>query len=68
MLKLRDLMIFLAGAEFFHTIMHLLVPLMIKLPLDLKFMVLTPTINITAFIVNAVITVVLLALAVRFSN
>lgn len=60
MFKLRDIVIFFAGAEFFHTISHIILPYFISLPIDMKFMVLTSTINVLAVIINAVITIALL--------
>ena len=60
MLKLRDVVIFFAGAEFFHTLSHIILPYFIDLPINMKFIVLTPTINVWAIIINAVITIALL--------
>lgn len=60
MFNLRDIIIFLAGAEFFHTISHFILPYFVSLPVDMKFMVFTSTINIWAMIINAAITVALL--------
>lgn len=65
MLKLRDVLIFLAGAEFFHTLSHIILPFFITLPIDLRFMVFTPSWNIWAIIINAAITVLLLWWASR---
>ena len=65
MFKLRDVVIFFAGAEFFHTISHIILPYFIALPLDMKFFTFTTTINIWAIIINAVITFALLWWAYR---
>jgi hypothetical protein len=64
---LRDVVIFLAGAEFFHTISHIVMPYFISLPIDMKFMVMTSTMNNYAIGVNAVITILLLWWAWRLS-
>lgn len=68
MLRLRDVVIFFAGAEFFHTLSHIILPYFINLPVDMKFMLLTPTINTLAIIINAVITVALLWWAHRLKR
>jgi len=65
MVKLRDVVIFFAGAEFFHTISHFILPYFINLPIDMKFMVFTPTINVWAIVINAIITIALLWWAYR---
>lgn len=67
MITLRDVVIFFAGFQFFHTIDHLIIPFYIKLPYDLGFMVLTPTINFWAIIINAFITLLLLWWAYKLS-
>lgn len=65
MLKLREVVIFVAGAEFFHTLSHVILPYFVSLPINMKFMILTPTINVWAIIINTVITVALLWWASR---
>lgn len=60
MFKLRDIIIFIAGAEFFHTLSHIFLPLFVNLPLNLSFMTLTPTLNIWTIIINAIVTVLLI--------
>lgn len=60
MFSFRDLIIFLAGAQFFHTISHIMLAFCIKLPLDFKFGVLTKKLNLFAIIVNALTTILLL--------
>lgn len=65
MLKLRDVVIFFAGAEFFHTLSHVILPYFISLPLNMGFMMFTHTLNIGAIVINAVLTIVLLWWASR---
>lgn len=60
MCSLRDVVIFFAGAEFFHTISHILLPYFITLPIDMKFMQFSVTFNYWAIAINAVITIALL--------
>lgn len=62
---LRDIVIFIAGAEFFHTLSHIILPYFITLPLDIKFFTFTSTINLLAVMVNAIITLLLLWWAYR---
>ena len=65
MLKLREVLIFLAGAEFLHTLSHLFLASYATLPLDFKFMILTPSLNFWAMIINGTLTAVLLIWASR---
>lgn len=65
MSKLRDVVIFLAGAEFFHTLSHIILPYFITLPLNMEFMILTPSLNMWTIIINAIITIALLWWASR---
>lgn len=60
MCTLRDVVIFFAGFEFFHTLSHIFMPMMITLPLQTKIVLLTPNLNIWAIIINAVITIALI--------
>lgn len=60
MSSLRDIVIFIAGAEFFHTISHIILPFFITLPINIGFMQLTPAFNYWAIAINAIITVILL--------
>lgn len=60
MFSLRDFVIFLAGAEFFHTLSHFLLFYFLKLPMDMKVVVLTPSLNIWAIVINGIITILLL--------
>lgn len=65
MLKLREVLIFLAGAEFLHTLSHLFLAFYATLPLDFKFMILTPSLNFWAIIINGTFTVLLLIWAAK---
>ncbi len=60
MCKLRDVVIFFAGAEFFHTISHIFLPYFITMPLDMRFMILTTKLNFWVIGINAIITIALL--------
>jgi len=63
MFSLKNVLIFFAGAEFFHTLSHILLPFFVQLPLETRVIHLTPTFNMWAIIINAIITLVLLWLA-----
>lgn len=65
MIKLRDALIFLAGAEFFHTLSHIILPYIVTLPLNMDFMILTPSLNKWVIIINAIITIALIWWASR---
>lgn len=56
MFSLKNVLIFFAGAEFFHTLSHILLPFFVKLPLETKLILLTSTLNTWAIIINALIT------------
>lgn len=60
MFSLKNILIFLAGAEFFHTLSHILLPFFVELPVETKVIHLTFTLNVWAIIINAIITLVLL--------
>ena len=60
MFSLRDVVVFFAGAVFFHTISHIMLPNFIALPWDMNFMILTKTMNYWIIGVSAVITLLLL--------
>lgn len=68
MCKLKDVLLFVAGAEFFHTLSHIILPYFIPLPLSMRFMVLTPNLNYWAIGINAVITIVLLVWASKIKR
>lgn len=65
MLKLRDVLIFFAGAEFFHTLSHIVLPYFISMPLNMGFMTFTPILNTWAIVINALLTIILLWWASR---
>lgn len=60
MIKLRDFIIFLAGAFFLHTISHAMLPYMVTMPWDLGFMTLTQTSNYWIIAISALLTILLL--------
>ncbi len=60
MCTLRDIVIFFAGAAFFHTLSHIILPYFVSMPLDIGIMVLTPTLNLWIIGINALITLALL--------
>lgn len=68
MWSLRDVILFLAGAEFFHTIFHFILPYIVELPLQLNFVELTPNLNYAMILVNALITALLLFWAYRLKT
>lgn len=60
MIKLRDVVVFLAGAEFFHAISHIILPYFIALPIHTNIIEVTSTVNYVAIFINAIITLLLL--------
>jgi hypothetical protein len=68
MFKLRDVIIFIAGAEFFHTISHIILPFFISLPLHTNIIEVTPTVNLVAILINTIITLLLLWWAKKLSR
>ncbi|VVC75425.1 hypothetical protein AQUSIP_07150 [Aquicella siphonis] len=65
MIRLRDFLIFLAGAAFFHTISHAMLPYFVALPWPLGFMTLTQYGNYWIIAGSALMTVLLLWWASR---
>lgn len=63
MFTLKYWLIFLAGAAFFHTISHLILPYYIELPFHLKDFTLTKQLNDWAIWGSAALTIILLWLA-----
>ncbi|MFV0339867.1 MAG: hypothetical protein ACK5MA_04435 [Parachlamydiaceae bacterium] len=61
--SIRDIVVFFAGFQTFHTLSHLLIAFTINLPLQTKYMTLTSTMNTWAIFVNGIITLVLFWLA-----
>lgn len=64
-MSLKDIVIFFAGAEAFHTLSHIFLAYAVKFPLDLNFTVLTATMNLWAIVINGLITIALLWWASR---
>ena len=60
MCKLRDIVIFVAGAEFFHTLSHIALPYIVPMPLHVFNMVLTYDTNMWIVGINTIITIALL--------
>lgn len=60
MVSFRDFIVFLSGAEFFHTLVHVFLHYYEPLPLDLKITVLTPEFNNWSIIINFLITIALM--------
>jgi hypothetical protein len=68
MFTLRDVVIFLAGAVFFHTLSHIILPYLIALPMHIGYFEFTRAMNIMTIIINAIITIALLWWAARLSK
>lgn len=68
MCTFRDVVIFVAGAEFFHTLTHIILPHIVKLPIDMHYVVLTSKANYWAIGINAAITIVLLIWASKIKS
>jgi hypothetical protein len=68
MFSLKNVLIFLAGAEFWHTFTHTVFAYVKPFPLDLKLIVLTSTLNMWGIIINGIITIALLWWASRLKN
>jgi hypothetical protein len=68
MLTLKNVLIFLAGAAFFHGISHLLLPFYVELPLQGKGFTLTTMINLWTIIVSGSLTIALLWLASKLKG
>jgi hypothetical protein len=63
--KLRDVVVFLAGAEFFHTLSHVMLAYSVTFPWQTKHMLVTQAVNNKAILINAAVTVALLWWASR---
>ncbi len=68
MFNLKNVVIFVAGMQFFHTLDHIFLAYVNSFPLNLKIIVLTSTFNTVAIIINAITTVALLWWASRLSK
>lgn len=64
----RDFIIFIAGAEFFHTISHIFIGLYIELPLQTNLIEITSSLNTWMILFNASITIILISCAVKLSK
>lgn len=56
----RDIIIFLAGLEFWHTFTHIFFAFFVALPLDTKLIKMTRTKNRWGVIINGFITIALI--------
>jgi hypothetical protein len=56
----KEIFIFLAGAEAFHTLCHLYISMAVNLPIQLGSIILTRQTNTYAIIINAAATIGLL--------
>jgi len=65
MLSKRDIIIFFAGAEAFHTLVHILFSMAGTLPIKFFNFLLTPQLNMFAIVLNAIITIGLIWWAAR---
>lgn len=65
---LRDIILFFAGFEAMHTLSHIVFAYTVKLPVDMTYVVLTPTINYWGIAINGAITIGLLWLASRLKR
>lgn len=64
----RDVLIFVAGAVFFHMLSHIMLPFIVPLPINMGFMILTKMMNMWIIVTNAVITLALLWFAGRIKS
>ena len=68
MCSVRDVIVFLAGAEFFHTLSHIFIRYFVTLPMPTKLIEITTNLNNTAIVINGIITIILIFLAMRTSQ
>lgn len=66
-IKLRDVVVFIAGAEFMHTIAHIVLYYRAIFPINMGYMMLTEQLNTGAIMINALITILLLWWARKLS-
>ncbi len=66
--KLRDFVVFLAGAEFFHTLSHVVLTALISFPWQTKMMMVTQSLNSWAITLNGAITILLLVWASKLKS
>lgn len=65
---LRDIVVFLAGAEAFHTLSHIILPYAVKLPVETSYMMFSSGMNLWAILINGAITIGLLCLAAKMKR
>ncbi len=65
---IRDLMIFLAGASFFHGISHIVIEYMGMLPLHTKYVVLTHELNLYAIVGSFVLMLIFMMIAKKLKK
>lgn len=68
MRSFRDWVVFLTGAQAFHTLSHIIIAFSVNLPLATKYVTLTSTMNSWAIAINALITVVLFWIAKKLHS
>lgn len=68
MCSFRDVIVFFSGAEFFHTLSHILIKYYVTLPLQMSTIELTTSMNNWAIIINGVITILLIMWAIRLKK
>ena len=67
-IKLRDVVIFLAGAEFFHMLSHIVLTSLISFPWQTKVMIVSKSLNSWAILVNGAVTIALLVYAAKLKK
>lgn len=67
-IKLRDVVIFLAGAEFFHMLSHIVLTSLISFPWQTKVMIISRSLNNWAILINGAITIALLVYASKLKK
>jgi len=67
MFTFRDVVVFFAGAEFFHTISHIILGYVLHLPMHVGILW-THHLNTVAVVVNAAITIVLIWWSMRLKE
>lgn len=68
MFSLKNVLIFCAGASFFHTLSHILLPFIVNLPFDAKVIQITPNLNMWIIIINTIVTLALLWWAAKVKS
>jgi hypothetical protein len=68
MFSLKNILIFIAGAEFFHTLSHIMLPYFFQLPFEVNGITVTSTLNNWVIGINAAITLALLWFAGRVKS